>query len=199
MIDLDEAQTLSQLINFLRVKGASTRPEVSRAIGLSRTLVTKFVALAIKQGLIIEGELGTSTGGRVPRLVEFNKENGYLLLAELGATGFSVASADLLGNLGDAIEIAIDIAVNDASTVAPLQGRGQVQHRQRKGRTAPGSHGRIDEQYAVLLHCTVALISRPGSPICAASKGAATDIAKNLLRPSTWTRTQSARLAKACA
>ena len=110
MIDLDEAQTLSQLINFLRVKGASTRPEVSRAIGLSRTLVTKFVALAIKQGLIIEGELGTSTGGRVPRLVEFNKENGYLLLAELGATGFSVASADLLGNLGDAIEIAIDIA-----------------------------------------------------------------------------------------
>lgn len=110
MIDIDEAQTLSQLINFLRVRGASTRPEISRAISLSRTLVTKFVDLAIKQGLVTEGQLGTSTGGRAPRLVKFNKKKGYLLLAELGATGFSVGSADLLGNLGEAFEIPIDIA-----------------------------------------------------------------------------------------
>jgi glucokinase-like ROK family protein len=110
MFDFDEAQTLSQLINFLRLTGASTRPEISRATGLSRTLVAKFVDLAIELGLTTEGELGTSTGGRAPRLVEFNRKNGYLLLAELGATGLSVASADLLGNLGEAIEIPIDIA-----------------------------------------------------------------------------------------
>jgi len=110
MFDFDEAQTLSQVINFLRATGASTRPEISRATGLSRTLVSKFVDLAIEQGLAIEGELGNSTGGRAPRLVEFNQENGYLLLAELGATGLSVATADLLGNLGEAIEIPIDIA-----------------------------------------------------------------------------------------
>jgi glucokinase-like ROK family protein len=110
VLDFSEAQTLSELMNFLRTHGASTRPDISRAIGLSRTLVAKYVELAIELGLAVEGELGTSTGGRAPRLVEFNHKNGYLLLAELGATGLSVAVADLRGNVGDVSSIPIDIA-----------------------------------------------------------------------------------------
>ena len=110
MLDLNEVQMHSDLIKFLRSSGASTRPEISRATGMSRTLVAKHVELAIEQGLAVEGELGTSTGGRAPRLVEFNDKNGYLLLAQLGATGLSVAIADLRGNIGDVTSIPIDIA-----------------------------------------------------------------------------------------
>jgi glucokinase-like ROK family protein len=110
VLDFSEAQTFSELMNFLRTHGASTRPDISRAIGLSRTLVAKYVELAIGLGLAVEGDLGTSTGGRAPRLVEFNHKNGYLLLAELGATGLSVAVADLRGNVGDVSSIPIDIA-----------------------------------------------------------------------------------------
>jgi glucokinase-like ROK family protein len=110
MLDLSEAQMLSDLMNFLRTTGASTRPEISRATGLSRTLVAKYVDLAIEEGLAIEGDLGTSTGGRAPRIVEFNHKTGYLLLAELGATGLSVAVSDLRGNIGDVHSIPIDIA-----------------------------------------------------------------------------------------
>ena len=86
MLDINEAHPLSDLMNFLRSTGASTRPEISRATGLSRTLVAKYVELAIEEGLAIEGELGTSTGGRAPRMVEFNHQSGYLLLAQLGAS-----------------------------------------------------------------------------------------------------------------
>jgi len=110
MLDINEAHPLSDLMNFLRSTGASTRPDISRATGLSRTLVAKYVELAIEEGLAIEGELGTSTGGRAPRMVEFNHQSGYLLLAQLGASGLSVASADLRGNIGEVSSIATDIA-----------------------------------------------------------------------------------------
>jgi hypothetical protein len=65
----------------------------------------RLVDLAIQEGLAEEGELGTSTGGRAPRLVEFKHKIGYLLLAELGATGLRVAVSDLRGNIGDVISI----------------------------------------------------------------------------------------------
>jgi glucokinase-like ROK family protein len=110
VLDLNEAQTLSSLLNFLRSTGASARPDISRATGLSRTLVAKYVDLAMEQGLAMEGDFGTSTGGRAPRLVEFNDKFGYLLLAELGASGLSVAVSDLRGNLRDVHSIPIDIA-----------------------------------------------------------------------------------------
>ena len=110
VLDLNEAQTLSSLLNFLRSTGASARPDISRATGLSRTLVAKYVDLAMEQGLAMEGDFGTSTGGRAPRLVEFNDKFGYLLLAELGASGLSVAVSDLRGNLRDVHSIPINIA-----------------------------------------------------------------------------------------
>lgn len=110
VLDSNETQTLSSLLIFLRSTGASTRPDISRATGLSRTVVAKYVDLAIKQGLAKEGDLGTSTGGRAPRLVEFNNDFGFLLLAELGASGLSVAVSDLRGNLRDMDSISINIA-----------------------------------------------------------------------------------------
>jgi len=110
MLDFNEAQTLSELMNFLRSAGASTRPDIARSTGLSRTLVAKYVDLAIKQGLATEGDLGTSTGGRAPRLVEFNYTIGYLLLAELGASGLSVAVADLRGNIIEVTSMPMEIA-----------------------------------------------------------------------------------------
>ncbi len=97
------------------------RPEVSRVTGLSRTLVSKQVDIGLALGLLEEGALGVSTGGRAPRLLQFNKNKGLLLVAELGATGMSIAKSDLQGNIGDVIELPIDIAAGPEVVLAEVE------------------------------------------------------------------------------
>lgn len=75
----------------------------------------------MKLNLISEGNFGSSTGGRVPRLLEFNKDSGYLLTAELGATGMTIARSDLLGNASDIFHASIDISIGPEKVLAELE------------------------------------------------------------------------------
>jgi glucokinase-like ROK family protein len=98
-LDLDGANYLAQIITFVRRARSVARPEISISTGLSRGLSTKYIDIAIELNLLRNGEVGLSNGGRAPRLVNFNSSAGAILVAELGATGFSVAVSDLYGNL----------------------------------------------------------------------------------------------------
>lgn len=98
-LDLDGANYLAQIITFVRRARSVARPEISISTGLSRGLSTKYIDIAIELNLLRNGEVGLSSGGRAPRLVNFNSSAGAILVAELGATGFSVAVSDLYGNL----------------------------------------------------------------------------------------------------
>lgn len=118
---VDDASSLSQVLTSLRSSGATTRPEVSRVTGLGRTLVTKHVEIALRLGLLEEGEFGASTGGRAPRSLQFNKDSGYLLVAELGATGMRIAKSDLSGQLEEIGQIAIDIALGPEKVLSVIE------------------------------------------------------------------------------
>lgn len=98
-LDAEGADYLAQIVTFIRGARSSTRPDVASSTSLSRTLATKFIDMACEMNLIQSGELGQSTGGRAPRLLNFNESAGSILVAELGATGFQVAASDLSGNL----------------------------------------------------------------------------------------------------
>lgn len=98
-LDADGAQNLAQIIGFVRAARTATRPEITEATALSRTLSTKFVDIACDLNLLKNGEIGQSTGGRAPRLLNFNESAGHILVAELGATGFHVAASNLAGDL----------------------------------------------------------------------------------------------------
>jgi len=98
-LDSDGAQYLAQVITYVRKARSVTRPEITTSTGLSRTLATKYIDVALELNLLQSGEVGQSTGGRAPRLLNFNSNAGAILVAELGATGFNVAASDLNGNL----------------------------------------------------------------------------------------------------
>ena len=100
-LDLDDATGLALVIATIRRSGQISRPKVIRQTGFSRTLATKHIDFALGSGLLYEGEIGISTGGRAPRLLEFNPSAGTVLIAELGASGLSVAISDLSGNLSE--------------------------------------------------------------------------------------------------
>ena len=91
----DEAESLARVIQVVRRKKVTSRPEVARITGFSRTLVSKYIDSTIELNLLEEGTLGVSTGGRAPRLLKFNADAGAILIAELGASGMSIALSDL--------------------------------------------------------------------------------------------------------
>jgi glucokinase-like ROK family protein len=106
----DRLAGLVTVLDFVRTHGSATRPNLVHATGLSRAVVTQRVAELLDHGLLVEGELGPSTGGRSPRLLRFHAEAGHLLVADLGATSVDVAVADLAGTVLTHVQEPCDIA-----------------------------------------------------------------------------------------
>jgi len=111
---------LVSVLDFVRTHGSSTRPKLARATGLSRAVVTQRVGELVDYGLLAEGELGPSTGGRAPRTVHFRADAGQLLVADLGATSVDVAVADLAGSILVHLQEPCDIASGPESILAHI-------------------------------------------------------------------------------
>ena len=88
-----------EVLDYVRRHASCTRAELVEATGLSRALVGQRLAALTDHGLVAEGGVGPSTGGRAPRTVRFRADAGHLLVADLGATSIDVAVADLAGGI----------------------------------------------------------------------------------------------------
>src|SRR3954468_2501064 len=95
----EQIESLVTVLDAVRNGAATTRPQVAQLTGLGRNVVTQRVAQLVSSGLLAEGMLGRSTGGRAPRELRFRAEAGVILVAELGATSIEVARSDLAGTL----------------------------------------------------------------------------------------------------
>ncbi len=94
-----ERDSLSLVLNLIRSGRVGTRQAIQSASGLGRAVVTDRVATLIERGLVVEGPLGASTGGRAPATVRLNGTAGAVLVASLGTTTLGVGLSDLSGNL----------------------------------------------------------------------------------------------------
>ena len=95
----DGVENLVTILDLLRFGHAHTRPELALRSGLGRTVVSQKLSRLVELGLVDEGALAPSTGGRAPRSVAFRAEAGVLLVAELGATSLAAGVSDLAGDL----------------------------------------------------------------------------------------------------
>ncbi|ASR37066.1 sugar kinase [Prauserella marina] len=107
----DYIDSLAVVLDLVRSGTARTRPELSRRSGLGRTVVTQRVNQLAERGLLEEGALGPSSGGRAPRELRFRAGAGVVLAAELGATSIVVGVTDLSGNVLAEREENTDIAL----------------------------------------------------------------------------------------
>ncbi|WP_062464197.1 ROK family protein [Demequina soli] len=113
--------SLAAVLDAVRSADAHTRPEIERSTGLGRKVVAQRVSELLEAGLLDEGTLGPSTGGRAPRLLRFTAESGVMLVAHFGATGVVAGVADLSGtmlthrrrphNIADGPDAALDVMV----------------------------------------------------------------------------------------
>ncbi|MGA6168390.1 ROK family protein [Amycolatopsis magusensis] len=99
-----------KLLRLVRSGQAQTRPALSEWTGLGRTAVTQRITTLLNAGLLEEGDLNPSTGGRQARTLRFRKDAGRILTAELGATSFTAGITDLAGTVLAVAHCDCDIA-----------------------------------------------------------------------------------------
>jgi glucokinase-like ROK family protein len=96
----DEAlDALVTVLDEIRLGRSRSRSELVARTGLGRAIVAQRVGELVDRGLVIEGDLGPSTGGRPPRQLAFHADAGHVLVADLGATSIDVALTSLDGRI----------------------------------------------------------------------------------------------------
>lgn len=99
------------LLELIRSGRATSRADIARITGLSRSTVSQRVDALLLLGLVIEQGDGPSTGGRRPTRLVFDAAAGVVLAVDLGATHARLAVADLAGEI--LVEDAADIDIAD--------------------------------------------------------------------------------------
>ena len=80
----DEAlDALVLVLDEIRLGRSRSRSELVTRTGLGRAIVAQRVGELIERGLVAEGDVGPSTGGRPPRQLTFRADAGHVLVADL--------------------------------------------------------------------------------------------------------------------
>src|SRR3954464_3290875 len=72
----DQVENLALVLDAVRTGRLRTRPELVRELGLGRNVVSQRVGQLLELGLLDEGLLAPSTGGRPSRQLRFRSEAG---------------------------------------------------------------------------------------------------------------------------
>ncbi len=98
------------MLRLIRDGGTVTRADLAELTGLARSTVAQRVDALISSDLVTEEADGSSTGGRRPGVLSFNRKAGVIVAADLGATHSRIAVTDLLGDVLAEFAGEIDIA-----------------------------------------------------------------------------------------
>ncbi|PPG92777.1 MULTISPECIES: ROK family protein [unclassified Rathayibacter] len=93
----DSTTSLLAIVDLVRTGAARTKPELGRATGLGRGVITQRLDQATEMGYLEESTFGPSSGGRAPRTLRFRAERGLILVCAAGGLHLRVGIADLDG------------------------------------------------------------------------------------------------------
>ncbi len=80
----ESLDALVVVLDEVRLGRSRSRSELVARTGLGRAIVAQRVGELLERGLVVEGEVGPSTGGRPPRQLSFRASAGHVLVADLG-------------------------------------------------------------------------------------------------------------------
>lgn len=95
----ESLDALVTVLDEVRLGRSLSRSELVARTGLGRAIVAQRIGELIERGLVEEGDVGPSTGGRPPRQLAFRADAGHILVADLGATSIDVAVTTLDGRI----------------------------------------------------------------------------------------------------
>lgn len=106
----ERMDSLAAVLGAIRNSRGMTQPQLTRQVGLGRSVVAARVAELESAGLVTQAGIGPSTGGRAPRQLRLRAEAGVIIAADIGATGMEVGVADLSGRVIEHVAEPVDIA-----------------------------------------------------------------------------------------
>ncbi|MFZ2175813.1 MAG: ROK family protein [Rhodococcus sp. (in: high G+C Gram-positive bacteria)] len=127
--------TGGEVFALIRTGQATTRSEIGRLTGLSRTAVAARVASLQASGLVVEREEGVSTGGRPPVKLSFHVGAGIVLSAAVGRSRTQLAICDLAGHVLVAEDVEQEIGTSPAELM-PVIAQRLIALRQSLGESA---------------------------------------------------------------
>ncbi len=130
--------TAGQVFSLIRDGRATTRSEVGRVTGLSRTAVSARIGLLLESGLVVEGvdgDRGPAVGGRPPVRLRFNQDAGVVLAGAIGRSRTQLAVCDLEGNVLAASDLDQEVG-SSAGKLMPQVVSGLTDLMHRVGRPA---------------------------------------------------------------
>jgi predicted NBD/HSP70 family sugar kinase len=104
------ADELGQLLSVVAAREPVTRADLARMTGLARSTISQRVDLLLRNGMLHDLGDGPSTGGRRPLLLALNPGLGVVLAADIGATHYRLAVADLAGRIAAEVGQALEVA-----------------------------------------------------------------------------------------
>lgn len=111
-------ESAGDVLELVRSGRASTRSDLRRVTGMSRTAVVSRVSALADAGLLLLGDELASTGGRPPGSLVFNAEAGVVLAAAIGRSRSQLAVFDLVGSEIEASSVDHEIGAGP-QTVMP--------------------------------------------------------------------------------
>lgn len=117
----EHAEMFALVLAAIRSGGVRTRPDLVRHLGLGRNAVSQRVAELTELGILEDGSLAPSTGGRPSRELRFRSGAGSYLVAELGATHLQAGLTDLDGTVLAERTEAFDVAVGPQDSLDRLE------------------------------------------------------------------------------
>src|SRR3712207_519709 len=117
-----DAYIHGQLVNLVRTGRAVTRPALEQETRLGSKVVAQGVQQAIEVGLLEDGDLAPSAGGRPSRLLRFRTEAGHVYAGTVGATEMTAAVATLDGTLVASAHADWDASAGPEATLEVLDG-----------------------------------------------------------------------------
>ncbi len=121
-----------EVFALIRDGAATTRSELGRLTGLSRTAVAARVTALQAHGLLVEREEGLSTGGRPPSALAFNAAAGVVLAAAIGRSRTQLAVCDLAGEVLAAEEVEQEVGI-EPTQLMPVVARRLQELLERSG------------------------------------------------------------------
>lgn len=105
----------ADLLQLVRTGQATTRAELRRLTGLSRTAVVTRVSALVDSGLLLLGEELPSTGGRPPGALVFNQDAGVVVGCAIGRSRSQLGVFDLDGRelAGDTRDHEVGVGPDD--------------------------------------------------------------------------------------
>ncbi|WP_335342375.1 ROK family transcriptional regulator [Polycladomyces zharkentensis] len=145
----------STILNMIRLHGPISRAEIAKMTKLTPPTVTNIVGELLESNLVIEAELGESTGGRKPIMLKINADAFTVIGIYAGAKRIRGVAANLEGEVQHTVHVEVPTEPAAEVFVDLVQGAIRQLLELADLRTRPclgigvGMHGLVDTEKGV--------------------------------------------------